>query len=173
MRVFGATVKGIVSVLAFGLLAAATAPAATGAALPTRETVLKAVETFAESPTSPEGRVAAEIIVRFVTDSEEVVVVVSPKAIPWLQTSRKYPESATLVTAYLAGNAAAQLKSGVKGDDAYAGELLVLATYAKLQAADPALDIPEVHNLASLESRHELKPYLEGAAEKLKRVPAE
>jgi hypothetical protein len=139
--------------------------------LPSREEVLKAVEIFAKSPLSAQGKAAAASIARFAQESDDVTVVVSPKAVPWLESAKPPKFSETLLAAYLAGNVKSQLERQTNANDSYAGVQQVLKTYAQLKEADKTLDIPELQKLVDLEAKKQLRKYVDDALKKEERKP--
>ena len=56
--------------------------------LPSREEVLKAVDVFAKSPLSAQGKAAAAAIVTFAEKSDDVTVIVTLDFAPWLGSDK-------------------------------------------------------------------------------------
>ena len=139
---------------------------------PTREEALKAIADFAQSPASKEGKAAAATIVTFAEDSEDVLVRISPAALPWVGEGKNYKFGPILLAAYVAGNVESQLNSGKKGNDSYAGIQQVMKTYAQLKKTDKTLSIPEIQKFIDLEAKGELKKYLEDALKKEEKASA-
>jgi len=118
-----------------------------------REAALQAIEVFQKDPAGTDGLTAATTIMAFVQKSDEVHLSLSKAVVPWLK-SKDAPDADTrslLLTAYVAGNARAQLQSGKAEDDVYAGWQQVLSTYAQLQHINPTVKLPEIDDLKAKE----------------------
>jgi len=140
--------------------------------LPSRQDLLKAVESFSNAPLSARGKAAAATIVRFAEESHDVVIVISPKVVPWIGGDEQRKFSETLLAAYLAGNVKSQLERRTKANDSYAGIQQVLKTYAQLKEADKTLKIPEIQKFIDLEAKQQLKQYVDDALRKDEKEPA-
>ena len=126
-----------------------------------REKALQAIETFQKTPASSEGMTAASTLMSFAEKSTAVRIALSKTVVPWVK-SQEAPDADTrtmLMSAYVAGDLAAQLKSGRPEDDVYAGWKQVLATYAQLHAINPTVKIAEIDALKDKETAGTLKAY--------------
>jgi hypothetical protein len=104
-------------------------------------------------------------IVQFAVESHDVSVILDDATAPFV-TDESIAEDARnrLLTAYMAGNAGAQLRSGRKGDDIHAGVAAVLKVYAQSKTRDPKLVIPDLDKLKDMEAKGTLKAHLDGIA---------
>lgn len=128
---------------------------------PTRAEVLKAIEVFVQTPTTPAGQSAAETISRFADESDDVTVVLGPAYVPWVEVDKPHKHAETLLAAYAAGNIKSQLDRKTDVNDSYAGLVQVLKTYKQLQAADKTLKIVEVEFFVDLDAKKQLKKYVD------------
>ena len=127
----------------------------------TKAQVLKAINTFQTDPVGKEGFAASAVIMTFARSSAAVHVSVTRDTTPWL-TNKDASDADTrniLLTAYVAGNLAAQLKSGHASDDVYAGWEQLLNTYAQLLHINSAAKIEEVEELKKKEADGTLLNY--------------
>ena len=127
----------------------------------TKAAVLKAIATFRREPASERGRESAEVILRFANDSPDVLVTLSPQALPWTEETPPPREGRVLLAAFVAGNVRAQLARGAAKDDSLAGVEQVIETYRQLQRANPRLKIPSVEHLIELAERDQLREHLD------------
>jgi hypothetical protein len=139
--------------------------------LPSREEMLKTIESFAKNPRSAEARGAASTIMDFCEKSPDVRITISRKIVPWLSGKPKFNES-ILLAAYVAGNVKSQLDRQTYTNDSYAGLQQVLKTYAQLKETDKTLDMPDVQKLVDLEAKNQLKNYVDEALKEGKKDPA-
>jgi hypothetical protein len=128
--------------------------------------VLEAIDIFAKSPVSEQGKAAAAIIAKFAEESDDVTILISQNVVTWLENDNPPKFSETLLTAYLAGNVKSQLERRTMANDSYAGIQQVLKTYAQLKEIDKTLYIPEVQKLVDLEAKKELEKYVDEALKK-------
>ena len=126
----------------------------------TEEMAVAAIEEFRADPAEALRRGAGAIIVKFAEASPDVLIRFDRKATPWLGKSTEERQGA-LLTAYVAGNLASQLKSRKKENDSYAGILQTIATYRQLQEADPTFRLESIEDLIGLEAQGRLKEHLE------------
>lgn len=127
-----------------------------------KEAVRQAIADFREDPTSEKGRGARGRIIQFSHDSEDVLLNISSKVLPWMENDRVDEDTAfTLFSAFAAGNTLAQLDKGKKEDDTMAGVAQIIATYRQLQKAKPSLKISEVDRLIDLQNEGKLAAFLE------------
>ena len=104
------------------------------------------------------------IILRFARESPDVVIVASPKFLPWIESSKVQDDAKeVLLIAYVAGDVQAQLDKKHIKDDPTAGIEQVIATYRLLQKTEPQLKITEVEKLIDLERQGKLAKYLGNA----------
>src|SRR5437899_12799484 len=104
-----ANMKTLNVLLTSTLLLTITALSQDWSKLPSRNEVLKAIEVFANSPLSPEGKEAAATVAKFAEDSHDVSVFISPGVAPWFGSGEPPKHSETLLAAYVAGNVRSQL----------------------------------------------------------------
>jgi len=150
--------------LLLGVLLLANVEAAPADGAVSREAALKAIDVFQKDPSSAEGFAAASTIMGFAEKSSTVRIALSKAVIPWIK-GQDAPDADTrnmLMSAYVAGDLAAQLKSGKAEDDVYAGWKQVLATYAQLHAINPTVKLPEIDALKDKEAAGTLKAYATG-----------
>lgn len=153
--------------LLVAFLCLAHAAVAQGANKPiSGEEVLKAIQVFSRSPQSEEGRLAASTITRYANASDDVAVSLTPEIVPWFGIPKPPKHSGTLLAAFIAGNVKSQVEKKTKGDDSHAGLQQVIKTYAQLKESDKSYSVPEVEKFVELESKGELKKYVEDAAKK-------
>ncbi len=130
-----------------------------------KETVRKAILIFRQTPSNQQGSMVRPIILRFARESPAVEIVVSPKAMPWIESSKVGDEAKeALLTAYVAGDVQSQLAKRRTKDDPVAATEQVIATYRQLQKAEPGLRIAEVEKLIELQKQGKLAKHLEMAA---------
>jgi hypothetical protein len=127
----------------------------------THEMVLDAIMTFRVDPLSEDARQAGAVVMRFVEQSHDVVVKISPKTLPFL-SNKSLPEKyrATLLAAFVVGNVDSQLLRHQKRDDSYAGLLQLIESYRQIQWKNPKLRISEVEKFIEMQNRGELKAYV-------------
>ena len=123
--------------------------------------VLSAIDAFQKDPASKDGFAAAATIMSFAKTSPLVHISLSKSVAPWL-TDKDASDADTrtiLLSAYVAGNVDAQLKSGKPVDDVYSGWEQVLTTYAQLLHINSAAKIQEVEELREKDEHGELRAY--------------
>ncbi len=129
---------------------------------PTKEMALKAADFFRQAdPMSEEAQGAVGAVFRFVDASPNVVVRITPRAVPFMnakQLSRL--QERILLGAFVVGNARAQLIRGKGGDDSYSGDRQLIESYHRMQKNAPQLRVPEIEKLVELEAKGELRSYL-------------
>lgn len=108
------------------------------------------------------SQVSPTEIVRFVSDSPDVVVVARAPLV--LLEDAPKDEGALLLAAFAAGNARAQLVSGRKKDSPVDGVRGMLAVYRWLKAHAPGLRIAKLEELASRDSAGDLASRVEELA---------
>jgi hypothetical protein len=126
-----------------------------------KNAALEAIAVFQKDASSAEGVAAASTIMSFARSSDAVHLSLSKAVVPWLK-GQDAPDADTrgmLLTAYVAGNMQAQIKSGKAADDVYAGWQQVLATYAQLVQINPAAKLPEIEELKKKEAAGALRAY--------------
>jgi len=153
--------KSLFAAFLLGILSVASVGAASAAPTVSREAALQAIEVFRKDPAGSAGLAAGTTIMSFAQKSNEVHVSLSKAVAPWYKT-REAPDADTrimLLTAYVAGNARAQLQSGKAEDDVYAGWQQVLATYDQLRQINPTVKLPEIEDLKAKERGGTLRSY--------------
>jgi hypothetical protein len=96
---------------------------------------------------------AAATITRFADESEEVLIVVGPETMPWVQDAAG-PDAKIrelLTAAYVAGDVKAQLAKKRPDDDPYSGWLFVIKAYREIRGKKSRISIPEVEELMAKE----------------------
>jgi Flp pilus assembly protein TadD len=166
------------ALLILGLVACGGAPPAqrTGAA-PAGATpapvgkhpeMLALMERYLTSPLNTEDDVL-EKIGDFVLKSHDVTVTIDPIAVPFIEEDLDEGVKHVVLVGFLAGNAAAQLRAGVKRDDPVAGVEGELAIYLILKAQsttalkDVKVVSPSLDALLEVRARGQLAAYLEKA----------
>ena len=123
--------------------------------------ILKTIGVFQKDPITPAGFKAGEKVMAFAKTSPQVSVSISHATVPWYKGKDETDADTRhiLLTAYVAGNIAAQLKSGKRQDEIYAGWLQVLATYGQLLRINSAAKVSEVDNLLKKQTEGTLQSY--------------
>jgi hypothetical protein len=119
----------------------------------------EAIAVLEKSVLSANAAEAAATITRFADESEEVLIVVGPETMPWIQDSPG-PDATIrelLTAAYVAGNVKAQLAKRRPDDDPYSGWLFVIKAYREIHGKRPRLSIPEIEELMAKEKAGTLK----------------
>jgi hypothetical protein len=119
----------------------------------------EAIAVLEKSVLSPSAAEAAATITRFADESEEVLIVVGPETMPWVQDSAG-PDAKVrelLTAAYIAGNVKAQLAKRQPDDDPYSGWLFVIKAYREIRGKKSRITIPEVEELMAKEKDGTLK----------------
>lgn len=112
----------------------------------------------------PEGASRDEIarIIKFVTESSDVKVSLDEHVMPWMQEAGIDKGVATVVmSGYIAGDAAAQLRTRKKGSDLRAGTRGAIKVYRVMKAKRPSLSSPSLDKLSELEVAGTLDAHLE------------
>jgi hypothetical protein len=127
----------------------------------TKAQALKAIDEFQKDPSSKDGFAAAATFTAFAKTSSVVHISLSQDVAPWTRDkdASDADTRTILLNAYIAGNIAAQLKSGHPGDDVYSGWEQVLNTYAQLLHINSAAKIEEVEELKKKEADGALQAY--------------
>jgi hypothetical protein len=115
-----------------------------------RREVLAAIAVLEKDITSAEALPAAETVTRYGRESDEVLLIVGPETLPWVQTDVPAVEARArimLMAVYFAGDIKSQLQKGRPADDPYAGWLAVIRAYRQFRRKQPDLVIPEVEAL--------------------------
>jgi len=119
----------------------------------------EAIAVLEKSVLSADAAEAAATITRFADESEEVMIVVGPETMPWVQDSTG-PDAKVrelLTAAYIAGNVKAQLAKRQPNDDPYNGWLFVIKAYREIRGKKSRITIPEVEELVAKEKDGTLK----------------
>jgi hypothetical protein len=119
----------------------------------------QAIAVLEKSVLSAEASAAAATITRFADESEEVLIVVGPETMPWVQDPAG-PDAnirELLTAAYVAGDVKAQLAKKRPDDDPYSGWLFVIKAYKEIHSKRPRVTIPEVEELMAKDKDGTLK----------------
>ena len=119
----------------------------------------QAIAVLEKSVLSADATEAAATITRFADESEEVLIVVGPETMPWVQDPAG-PDAKIrelLTAAYVAGDGKAQLAKKRPDDDPYSGWLFVIKAYKEIRSKRPRVTIPEVEELVAKEKDGTLK----------------
>lgn len=114
---------------------------------------------------------ASNTILRFALDSDDVSVDLGTDAVPWCDVKKGIAamtnsgERGLLLAAYLSGSVKAQLQSGRKDANPYAGWTAMLRVYRALKVRE-AVNVPEVEDLLARQKAGTLEAF---AAETLQR----
>ena len=125
-----------------------------------RREVLAAITVLEKDVTSPEALAAAATVTRYGRESDDVLLIVGPETLPWVQTdvpAAQAPARMLLMAAYFAGDIKSQLQQNRPADDPYAGWLAVIRAYRQLHRQQPDLVIPEVEELIRKDQAGTLK----------------
>src|SRR5690606_2936793 len=127
------------------------------------------MEGYLASPFGADEGVADRINV-FAVESPDVQVVLEEAVAPFLADDLDPQVKKLLLTAFVAGNSASQLRSGVKRDDVAAGIAGELKVYRALQRAAETrfrgreVRSPRLDALLALEAKGQLRVYLDRVA---------
>ena len=119
----------------------------------------QAIAVLEKSVLSANAAEAAATITRFADESEEVLIVVGPETMPWVQDSAG-PDAKIrelLTAAYVAGDVKSQLAKKRPDDDPYSGWLFVIKAYKEIRSKRPRVSIPEVEELMAKDKDGTLK----------------
>jgi tetratricopeptide (TPR) repeat protein len=128
--------------------------------------MLALMERYLESPLDGEGDDLKKIH-DFVEQNHDVTVTIDRIALPFLEEDLDDGVKSVVLIGFLAGNAAAQLRAGVKRDDVVAGVEGELAVYLILKAQsttllkDRKVVSPSLDALLEVRARGQLRAYLE------------
>ena len=127
----------------------------------TPDVALKACAIFDRDPLSAEGKSAAAIVMLFADKSPDVLVKISPAALPWFGSDKPYPREIQhrLLAAFAVGNIRAQIEKREKRDHAYEGWLQVFRTYSQIKKRNPKLVVPEINDLIRKRDAGTLRAY--------------
>jgi len=129
--------------------------------------MLATMERYLMSPFSSDDEL--DKIRDFVLQSPDVTIAIDELAVPFLDEDLDEGVKNLLMIGYVAGNAASQLRSGVRGDDLIAsveGELqiyLVLKAFSTTQLKDAKVISPRLDALLALQGQGKLRTHLERA----------
>ena len=118
-----------------------------------------AIAVLEKSVLGADATEAAATITRFADESEEVLIVVGPETMPWVQEAAG-PDAKIrelLTAAYVAGNVKAQLAKRRPDDDPYSGWIFVIKAYREIRGKKSRIAIPEVEELMAKEKDGTLK----------------
>lgn len=107
---------------------------------------------------------ASNIILRYVLESDDVVVDLGNDAVPWCDVKKGLAdlpnsgERGLLLAAYLAGSVKAQLDSGRQNANPYPGWLAMLRIYRSVKIRE-GITIPEVEGLLARQIDGSLESY--------------
>lgn len=166
------------ALLILGVVACGGAPPAQRAGAPQPEVtpapvskhpeILALMERYLRSPMGTEEDDLKKIR-DFVLKSPDITVTIDPIALPFLEEDLDEGVKNVVLIGFLAGNAAAQLRAGVKRDDMVAGVEGELAIYLILKAEsttalkDRKVVSPSLDALLEVRARGQLRGYLETA----------
>ncbi len=118
-----------------------------------------AIAVLEKSVLSADATEAAATITRFADESEDVLIVVGPETMPWVQDAAG-PDAKIrelLTAAYVAGNVKAQLAKRRPDDDPYSGWLFVIKAYREIRGKKSRTSFPEIEELIAKERDGTLK----------------
>ncbi|MCA9791765.1 MAG: hypothetical protein KC910_08215 [Candidatus Eremiobacteraeota bacterium] len=119
-----------------------------------------AVRVLRAAPTGPKARAACQLIVVWVTESPNVEVTLG-KAIVGIIDNGKNQEEMSLVAAFSAGQALAQLDNKKDSGFAEAGGREAIALYNQIRKSNPDYTNPAMESLVEAEKQGRLKEVLE------------
>jgi tetratricopeptide (TPR) repeat protein len=137
-------------------------------AAPKHPETLALMERYLAAPLDSD-RATLDRIRDFVMSSSDVTVAIDELATPFVDEDLDDGVKNLLMIGFVAGNAAAQLRAGVRGDDLVAGVAGELAVYRALKAnaatrlAGTKVISPRLDALLELEASGQLRPQLERA----------
>jgi|SRR4051812_39760272 hypothetical protein len=147
-----------------GLLCCCVCGTATGDSATTisKEEVRSAISVFRQDPLSPSGRAAGEVVRSFAEKNDSVLLNVNDKIAPFLSNIKLSQEDrALLLDACVVGAVDTQLLKNERKDDPYGAATEMIRVYKQMQKADPNFALPEIDKLVAMETRGELKKYVE------------
>jgi hypothetical protein len=172
--------RPILSVLALALASSAQALASESL---TRAQAMDAIRAFeanaagaitaSKAADEASGAVAAasNTIVKFSLESDDVVVDLGADSVPWFDASRSLSdlshsgERGVLLVAYLSGSVRAQLQSGRRDPNPYAGWVEMLRMYHALKVHE-GVAIPEAEALSARQMDGTLEAYAASAVQR-------
>jgi len=107
------------------------------------QTVLKVISMLEADPAGKDAEEAMSIIVNFAQASNDVLVVIIPRYLPWLTRKPKVDNREILLASFVAGNVRAQLQKQIKKNHPAEGLHFMLGVYTKLRAKELIEKIPE------------------------------
>ncbi|MEM8680662.1 MAG: hypothetical protein AAGF97_15040 [Planctomycetota bacterium] len=124
------------------------------------QVALKAIDRFLAAPLSESSAGLASIIVRFVEESDDVVVVLHGGLLPWFaeDPGPKYRDK--LFAAFIAGDAFAQLAPGEHACPAEEGLLAVFRAYRNIQAEEESYAVETIEAQIKLHESGQLRKYV-------------
>ena len=121
--------------------------------------VRQAIATFLRMPASPSSKRSMSTIVTFASESDDVSVTVSQKAVPWYG-DKEVQHGEVLLCAFISGNILSQLDTGVNRDDSYSGLVKVFRVYRYLQKRRKGYSVPAVDRLLQVHKDGKLMKHL-------------
>ncbi len=125
--------------------------------LPDKTAIIEMVDYIEAQPLSPLADVARQNVVYYANYNDDVHVIIDPNILPWIKQN---DWSDLLLANYIAGNVRSQLQRNKRGNDSYAGLLLMIRTYEELRKNDPNIRIAEIDKQVQLLKEDKLKAYV-------------
>lgn len=116
-------------------------------------------------PTNDKAEDAAKIVMAFTTRTPKSAVLIGKDELEWCgmtkdAAARKDRRPLLLMAAYTGGNTQAQIATGVRRNDRYAGLLAVFEVYRKLRAKDKDFKVAALDSLLALHKAGKLSGHL-------------
>jgi len=127
---------------------------------PIRRSLLAAMGRFKADPLSDPGRRAAEEILIYAIEAEDVIITVVDELMPWLD-DESFEYGDLLFIAYVTGNIEPQFRSGIMQDHPYEGMLQVLNTYDRIRQAKPFPKIKQIETWRTMRNKGMMKTEIE------------
>jgi hypothetical protein len=114
---------------------------------------------------------AANTILRYAVDSEDVVVDLGAESVPWCDVRKGLSERSNagqrglLLAAYVAGSVKAQLQSGKQDPNPFPGWVAMLRVYRAVKIRE-GVEIPEIEGLLAQQASGSLEAYAAAALRK-------
>ncbi len=113
---------------------------------------------FLEDPTGKKSKELAKVIIIYTMKTPKAIVVLGTEEMKW--TGGKEKPNILLFAGYLAGNTRAQLDSGVKRDETYAGLLTLFRVYRAIKEKQKGFQNASIEKLLKLHKDQKLMSYV-------------
>lgn len=121
----------------------------------TPEIVLKAIGLIEQEPLGNDFKNALSIIVDFAEQSNDVVVMLDERILPWVgrENFTENEKAMQLLGVFVAGNIKNQIITGIPKDYSYEGLVLTIKTYTVWRKKDLIENIPELEEWSTFSNK--------------------